>query len=405
MSAYFNQQMQLQPRLNWQWLAEEVKKNILPKENDNPLSQTFSDEFPRFLHQKGYLQGITPSIYGGLGLSVQDLAWMLRHVAYGSAGESATIIGNLLGYSAVVLYGSHHLKELVCSKYLHEYSLWSFAMTEAEVGSDLKNTQTVAKKVSGGYLINGEKNFITNASHSKQVCVFAQTEIDGKKMGVSCFYLPSIAGGIERGPEMDKIGWRKANTATLYFKDVFVPDEYLLGEVGFGLKILTHCLNRSKTLLGAVGVGISDRALDLTVERLAKTNRYGKALLDQPVLKHLIAKLQTKKEAAWLLTLKAAMTWDENQPAVTEASMAKYFSGKVSVEVTSECMELFGARGGFNNFEISRLINDAKLVEIVEGPSLVQELLISSGLMQQWNKKQESDFTLRESDLTLKNVS
>lgn len=203
---------------------------------------------------------------------------------------------------------------------------------------------------------------------------------------------------------MTKLGWKQANTGTLYFKNAFLPTEHLLGEPGQGLRILTHCLNRSKTLLGAMGVGISYRALDLATERLLQTSRYGKSLLEQGGIKHLLARLHTKAEAAWLLTCQAAATWDAGLAAVKESSMAKLYSGQVANEITSQAMELFGARGYLNDYEITRLNGDAKAIEIVEGPSLVQELLIAKEVLprpaaQKVKDSTEDLFRLRSTEL------
>ena len=126
-----------------------------------------------------------------------------------------------------------------------------------------------------------------------------------------------------------------------------------------------------------MGVGLCERAIDLVIERLSMTNRYEKPLITQPAIRHLLARMHTERDAAWMLTCLAASTWDSGNFAVKEASMAKLFSGRTAVSVTSQALELFGARGLFNDYEVSRLWRDAKAIEIVEGPSLVQELLIA----------------------------
>lgn len=381
-----------------------VSEVVIPYEKEDPHSQIFSMSIARGLYDRGILQLITPKVYGGKEAPVSDLIGVARELGYGSASVAATFIGNMLGYSAVVLYGRDGLKEKICRQYSSQFGLWSFGMTEGGVGSDLLSTRTVARRVPGGFILNGEKNFITNATYSSHLAIFARlVDENGKEEGISCFYVPGDSQGLERGPAMDKIGWKKANTGTLCFKDLYLPEEYLLGAPGQGLRILTHCLNRSKTLLGAVGVGIARRALDLASERLQQTERFDKALLEQPAIRHLLARLHTKVEAAWLLTCQAAAVWDAGHAAVKDASMAKLFGGSVAVEVSSQVMELFGARGYFNDYEVSRLISDAKAIEIVEGPSLVQELLIAKEVLprpEKVGKSNEVDpFQLQKSEL------
>ncbi len=345
----------LDTELDLTWLRQYVNEVIAPENARDPEGQKINFAIYEELYKQGIMQVVTPKEFGGKEASVIDLCWIVRELGYGSASAAATFIGNMLGYSAPILYASPSLKEKICRDYMSKYSLWSFAMTEGETGSDLINTRTVAREVKGGFEITGEKNFITNATYSSHITVFARLiDKNGKDLGVSCFYIRGDNPGVERGPIMDKIGWKKANTGTIYFNKAFIPSENLLGEPGGGLRILTHCLNRSKTLLGALGVGIAMKALHLTQERLLDTERYGKPLLDQGAIRHLLARLHTKTEAAWLLTCRAAATWDEGLPAVKEASMAKLFSGATASEVTTQTMELFGARGFFNEYEIAR---------------------------------------------------
>lgn len=356
-----------------------VREEIIPYELEQPDSQVFTDRFLRKLHSMNILQAITPKRLGGDYWTVIDLCCLIREISYGSASQAASVIGNLLGYSAMVLYGRPALRKAICEDTNQNFRIWSFAMTEQDIGSDLKNIKTTAVETENGFVINGEKNFITNGSFSDHISVFAQTiGRNGKDLGVSCFYVPGHLSGVTRTRPMNKIAWKKANTAGICFDNVLVPSEHILGQVGQGLRILTHCLNRSKTLLGAMGVGIADRAIDLSFQRLVGTQRYGKPLMELKVLQHLLGGLVTQKEAAWLLTCNAAATWDSSKPAVKEASMAKYFSGKMCVQVTNECVEMFGARGLFNDYEISRLHRDAKGIDIIEGPSMIQELLIAS---------------------------
>lgn len=384
--------IRVNPEYDLNALREFVRTQVITKAQANDEQSRFDKETVAEMYKLGLLTSITPREFGGPDLPVADLIWIARELAYGSGGVSATFIGNLLGYSAVVLHGTEELKNSICTEFNAKPGLWSFAMTEKGCGSDLQKTATRAKRVPGGYLINGEKNFITNANHSTHLSVFANLEAnDSLAGGISCFYISGTEKGLRRGEPAKKLGWRESNTGHLYFEDVFVPEKNLLGKPGEGLKILTHCLNRSKTLLAATSVGLSVRALELVGERLSSTERYDKPLVDQAGIRHLLAKLHTKVDAAWLMACSAAAVWDAGLPAVREASMAKLFAGSVGVEVTSQALELFGARGFLAEYEVSRLYRDAKAVEIVEGPSLVQELLISKEVLKSGKQKKKAD--------------
>jgi alkylation response protein AidB-like acyl-CoA dehydrogenase len=376
---------------------------LLKYENENRNCQKFPISLVQKMHELGILNLLIPKKNGGAELPVQELIHTVKSLAYGSPSFAATFIGNMLGHSAVVMYAGEELKASLCQKMNQSFTLWSFGMTESSVGSDLLSTKTMAVRTKDGFILNGEKNFITNGTYSTDMVVFARLfSATNKDEGISCFYVPGNISGLTRGSIMDKIGWQKANTGTIQFKDVQLDKNYLIGEAGNGLRILTHCLNRSKTLLGAVGVGISERAMDLVIERIFGVTRFSKKLSDQPAIRHLLARLYTKVNAAWLLTQQAASTWDIGKSAIKESSMAKLFSGNTAVEVCSQAMELFGARGYFNDYEVSRLLFDAKAIEIVEGPSLVQELLIAKEILK--SKEVNDDhklnlFELQDSDL------
>lgn len=387
-------QIQVQPQIDLSKTEEFVSKFVMPRAAKFDQIGEFDFELTQEMHKHGLLSVITPKEFGGPDLPVSDLIWIARKLSYGSGGTCATFIGNLLGYSAFVLYAQPQIKEKVIKRFTSQYGLWSFGMTEKGCGSDLMKTATTAIKTERGYILNGEKNYITNGSYSTDLSIFAQTkDQNGKELGISCFYIPGNSEGVTRGPGEKKMGWRESNTGHIMFKNVEVPHEHLLGQEGQGLRILTHCLNRSKTLLGAVGVGLCDRAFDLTIGRLTETERFDKPLIEKHAIKHELAKMTTKAECAWLLTCQAAATWDQKIYAVKESSMAKYYSGQIATEVCGKCIELFGARGFLADFEINRLYRDAKAIEIVEGPTLVQELLISKFTVDAVSEKFKKDKT------------
>jgi alkylation response protein AidB-like acyl-CoA dehydrogenase len=375
--------IRIQPEIDLTYIQNFVAKEVLPGIQERDEKGEFSLEIAKGMHREGILRVITPKEFGGPELPVADLIWVTRTLAQGSAGVAATFIGNLLGYSAMVIYGKPALRKMICTRFERQYGLWSFGMTEKGCGSDLEKTATKAVKTKDGYILNGEKNFITNATYATDISLFAHLyDENGNSLGISCFYIPGDTPGLTRGAGEKKMGWRESNTGHLFLNNVLIPHDYLLGAEGDGLRILTHCLNRSKTLLGAVSVGICDRALELTTTRLASTQRFDRALIDKHSIRHVLSRLSVKIECAWLLAANAAATWDHQAYAIKEASMAKLYGGETATEVTGKCVELFGARGYLSDFEIQRLYRDAKAIEIVEGPTLVQELLISKFVIQ-----------------------
>ncbi len=344
---------------------------------ENEANAYFDIEIFQILQKEGLLHMTLPSIHGGSSLAVQDMTEILKRIGGVSGGIATSMIGNILGASAVLNFGSRSLIKQVTEDCLKNFLLWSFAMTEKNIGSDIKCIQTKALKSNDGYILSGEKNYITNANVSKYISVFAQTyDQKGNHLGISCFMVESQQPGFRRGDPLQKFVFRESNTGTLYFDQLIIPKENLLGEEGQGIKILQTSISQSKTLFAAVGVGLAERALHLTENYVQATSRFGKTLMEQKVIPHLLVRLHAETQAAWLLTQKAAKTWDESKIAIAESSIAKLMAGVCATRVTGECIELFGASGLMMESEMHRLYNEAKGVEIIEGTSRVQEIIV-----------------------------
>lgn len=383
--------LRIAPEVDLQPITDFVDNFVLPRSQVFDEAAEFDPEMPHHLYRLGFLRSLVPKKNGGTEWPLTDLIWVGRKIGYGSSGVGATFIGNILGFSAVASFAEGSLKDRLFERVLNHYTLWSFAMTERHCGSDLEKIKTQARRTSDGYILSGEKNYITNATYSTDLVVFAQEKDEnGVSKGISCFYVPGDSPNLERGAGEKKLGWRESNTGHLRFKDIHLPIENRLGEAGTGIQILTHCLSRSKTLVGSVGVGICDRALDLTFDRLQSTDRYDRPLLDRPTLRHALTRLMMKTEAAWLLVCKAAGTWDSGSPCIQESSLAKLAAGEIATEVTSRCVEFSGVHGYLMENEIQRLYRDAKAVEIVEGSNFIQEV-IASKFMPKAARKMEKE--------------
>lgn len=312
-----------------------------------------------------------------------DLLWVARELAYGSLGIGTSALINILAPTAVTSFARPEVKRELCRKYIQEFGLWSYCMTEAEAGSDLDSLGTLARRVDGGYLLNGEKTFITNGSISDHLVVYARLEDPPSRIrSLSAFYVAGDSHGVHRGEPLATMGLAGSNTASVRFHNVFVPEEHLLGEEGSGLEINTRCLQRSKTLIAGAAVGLSSRAFDLTVSYLARRVLYRRPLLRQPAIRHQIAQLWTEVEASWLLACSAGEAWDTGQASVKQVSMAKMFAAHTAVKCVGEFLELLGGRGYLCDFEMERLYRDAKVLEIYEGPTLIQQLLIAGELFE-----------------------
>jgi len=365
-------------------LRKWVRSKLLPAVNISSKQEVIHDQHFKDLSDLGFLTCGIPGKFKGPGLTMSHMIDIAREISYGSAGIALSTTVTWFAQAVLDTYANDLIKDKVYSNCLNEMALLSFCMTEPNAGTDVRQIETRAVQKGDRFLISGEKCFITNASLSSHLIVFARVENPKRggilKDGISAFYVPGNSQGLTRGSNISKLGLRESNTGGLFFDQVEVPQDHLLGEVGQGLKILNHCIQWSKTLLAAICSGIGDRVFDLLSEYLRGRRHYGKSLIDLPTIRCQIAEHQTETQAAWLLTCLAANLLDSGQLAVKEASMAKDYCSNVIFRFASEALELFGSYGYTTEFEIERLFRDARAFKIVEGASLVQKSIIAKEL-------------------------
>jgi acyl-CoA dehydrogenase len=329
----------------------------------------------------GIIQAFVPAELGGSGMKTSEIIAIAREIAYASPGIACTMAGNMLSLVPIFKFGSDKLRKEVAEQVLSRLSLGSFCFTEPHSGSDILSIHTQAKRVPGGYSISGQKCFITNAGFADHFVVMAKmANVESAKHAMTAFYIPVGTKGLSVGKPLKKLGQRESNTTEVFFDDVFIPEEYCIGGEGNGFKVAVTSLERSRTLFAASAVGVCDRAFDLVNDFLGGREHYGSPLLSQPAIRSLLAQLQTETRAAWYLTCASASFWEAGAPELQHSSMAKMYAGQVCVKVTSAILELFGGWGFTREFEIERLYRDAKLFEIIEGPTFVQQIIIGKEL-------------------------
>jgi acyl-CoA dehydrogenase len=358
-----------------------VRQELRPNAAAWDQTHTFPIEAFRKFHELGWLQAFVPEGLGGAGFSSLALCDLMREVGAGSSGFATSLIAVMLAGVPVVEFGSEELKRRSVRHFCEHFALWSFCFTEPDAGSDVFRIRTRARRVDGGYRLVGQKCFATNASFSEHFVVIALIEAEEQPRAASiALYLPRSSAGLGFGEPWAKLGHRSSNTTEVFFDDVFVPEEHRIGREGDGFRVAFHSLQRSRLFFAAAATGVCDYAGELVLTDLKDRIRYGKPLLTQPVIQDRLADMYTRKEASWQLTRHAARLWDAGRESLTESSMAKLFSGNMVVEFVGNCMELLGGSAYADDGEIARLYRDAKLFEIIEGPSFVQKAIIAKEL-------------------------
>jgi alkylation response protein AidB-like acyl-CoA dehydrogenase len=371
--------IQIEPVLEMEPLRRYIREQILPRAADRDANEEFSLEVITDLHRLGYLVPFLPKSNGGIGANTLDMLWIGREVSYGSRGLACTLAANMLWVLPILAGASEPLRKRVIHELLEEPHIGSFCFTEPDAGSDILRLRTSARRVPGGFVLSGKKCFITNANYASHFVVMARIEgTEDAKRAVNAFYIPAGEKRITVGKPLSKLGFRDSNTSEVFFDQVFVPEEHLLGKPGEGLSIALRSLQRSRTYFIGVAAGLCQRSRDLAEDFLRTRVHYGKPLIELHTIRGQLAQLESEAHAVWLMGCAAACGWDAGETSLLDSSMGKMLAGQVAMRYASAAVELFGGYGLTTEYEISRILRDAKFLEIVEGPNFVQQALIAN---------------------------
>jgi alkylation response protein AidB-like acyl-CoA dehydrogenase len=259
-------------------------------------------------------------------------------------------------------------------------SMGSFGLTEPEAGSDAGGTQTTARLEDGRWVINGSKIFITNASYAKFVTITAVTDKGKGTRGISAIIVPTDTPGFTVRAGFEKMGLHGSNTTELYFDDVRVPEENLVGVRGKGFKQFLVVLDGGRIAIGAMGVGIAQACLDASLKYAKERCQFGQPIGKFQAIQFKLADMAMNIELARNMYLKAAWLKDTGQPYALAANYAKLFGSEISTKAALEAIQIHGGYGYINEFPVERYLRDAKLLEIGEGTSEVIRLVIARSL-------------------------
>lgn len=320
--------------------------------------------------------------YGGFGGGCFELCLAIEEFSKACAGVGATFAASALGAYPIVLYGNHNQKK----KYLPDIAagkkLAAFAITEAEAGSDVASIKTFAKKTEGGYILNGSKQWITNGGEAEVYTIIALTDKTKGRRGASCFILEKGMAGFEFGKKEKKLGIRCSSTRELIFKDCFVPCENIIGKEGMGFIIAMKTFDNSRPGIAAQAIGIAQGALDLALKYANSRVQFGQKILSFQGIQWMFADMATKIEAARALTYAVCRMIDKGEKDVScEASQAKLFASEVAMEVTTNCLQIFGGYGYMREYPIEKYMRDAKITQIYEGTNQIQRNIIALKLI------------------------
>lgn len=323
-----------------------------------------------------------PVEYGGSGASLVDQAIVTEELAAADASASLMFLISKLGMLPVINFGSDDVKQQYLPRIAAGEIQASYALSEADAGSDVASMTTRAVRDGDDWLVTGSKCWITNAGISDVYTVFARTSED-RHTGITAF-LVEADWGVEVDKLEHKLGIKGSPTGVIRLDEVRVPDTHRLGDVGEGFRVAMHTLDRSRPTIGAQAVGIARGALDYAVAYMKERRTFGKPIADNQGLQWMAADAAMKIEAARTMVHKACAMVDEGDPTGELSmlgAMAKCFASDVAMEVTTDCVQFLGGYGYTSEFPVERMMRDAKITQIYEGTNQIQRIVIAKHLM------------------------
>ena len=348
-----------------------------------PVAQKFDDEgiFPKEIFKKAWELGLIntciPAEYGGTGFSSLDGVIISEALAYGCMGMNTSFMANDLALLPIVIGGSDEQKKKFLTPFTTDFKIASFCLTEPGNGSDAGGLKTSLKDGGDHWVLNGEKMWITNAGYADLFVVYATVDPALKHKGICAIVVDPKSAGIELGKKEDKMGHRSSDTRGIRFNNVKVPKENMLGAVGEGWSIAMKTLDHSRPLVASSALGGAWRALDLSVSYAKERTQFGVSISKHQAIQFMIAEMAMKVEAARLMTYKAAWLCDQGVKNTEVASYAKAFASDSCMQITTDAVQIYGGYGYSKEYPVEKLMRDAKLIQIYEGTSQIQRLVIA----------------------------
>ncbi len=365
-----------------QRLAHEfAQKEIVPVAEHYDRTAEFPWPIVKKAHEVGLMNPGIPTKYGGSGLKIFDELLIDEELSWGCAGIAASLTLNNVAALPIIMAGSEEQKKKYLGRLAVDQEMTAYAVTEPDAGSDAGAIQTKAERHGNDYILNGTKQFITNASVANFYIVFAVTDRSAERPSISAFIVEREWPGVSPGRKDDKMGQRASNTAQLILEDVRVPKENLLGGEGEAFKIAMHTFDRSRPGTGILAVGVARRALEEAVKYAGERKTFGVLLGQHQAIQFKIADMAMDIEAARWLCWNAGWLVDQNRRNSRQASMAKCFAADMAVRVTCEAVQIFGGYGYIKDYVVEKLYRDAKVFQIYEGTSEIQRSIIARDIL------------------------
>ncbi|WP_367391366.1 acyl-CoA dehydrogenase [Lewinella sp. LCG006] len=362
---------------------EFAQKELKPGVIERDSKMEFPKEQVRAMGELGFLGIMSDPEYGGSGMDT--LSYVLAMEEISKVDNSCSVImsvNNSLVCWGIQTFGTEEQKRKYLPKLTTGEWIGSFCLSEPEAGSDATMQRTTAVDMGDHYLLNGTKNWITNGGSSSVHLVIAQTHPEKKHRGINAFIVETSWDGVVIGAKEDKLGIRSSDTHTIMYTDVKVPKENRIGEDGFGFKFAMKVLAGGRIGIAAQALGIAGGAYELALAYSKEREAFGKPISQHQAIAFKLAQMATDIEAAKLMVYRAAWLKDNGMDYTQASAMAKLYASEVAMKHTVEAVQIHGGYGFVKEYHVERLMRDAKITQIYEGTSEVQQIVISRGVLQ-----------------------
>ena len=361
-----------------------AKKEVAPKAAEIDREHRYPEELVKQMAELGFLGIAVPDEYGGAGMDNVGYVLAMEEISRACASTGVIMsVNNSLVCDPLVRFATEAQKQKYLVPLAAGDKLGCFALSEPEAGTDAAAQTTVARKDGDDWIINGTKNFITNAPVADTMVLICMTDKAAGHRGISAFIVEMDTANVRCGTADDKLGIRGSKSSQVFLDDARIPGDCLLGEIGKGFKVAMATLDGGRIGIAAQALGIARACLEDSREYAVDRKTFGKPIAQHQAIQWKLADMATELDAARLLTLRAAWLKDHKQPFGKESAMAKLYASDIANKAAREAIQIFGGNGYVTEYPVERYFRDAKITEIYEGTSEVQRIVIASYLMKE----------------------
>jgi acyl-CoA dehydrogenase len=360
---------------------EFTRKEIIPRASHFDETGEWPAEILKRAWDTGLMNIEIPEAYGGLGGSCLDNCLVQEEISYGCSGMNTSMAGNSLAATPLLVAGTEEQKQKYLSRLTSAPSFAAYCCSEPDAGSDVAGLRTRVTRHGDDYVLNGQKRWITNGGVAGFYTVFATFDPAMKHRGIACFVVDADAPGVKAGRKENKMGQRASNTTDVIFEDVKLHKSQLVGSEDGGFKVAMKTFDRSRPWIAATAAGVIRRALDESRAYALERKTFGVPIAQHQAIQFMLAEMAISYEATRLLTHKAAWQVDSGDLSSITSSYAKAYGADAAMRATTDAVQIFGGYGYTKEYPVEKLMRDAKLLQIYEGTSQIQRVVIARNVL------------------------